>query len=197
MHGSVKAGENLEFQPTKKNLQAIKYKLYLADQGYDLLDRKHKVLSRQLVSVKNTTKQLKKQLILCMKTSKKLIFRAKSEINEKKLKIICQKSLIDANNSTKKPPYSLYEGTVSLDEAFFAWQEVKLLLQRLAELTIDTKRIESAMKKAQKRAAALKNITIPNCKTQIKYISNQLEERERDELARVKLAISNSSCDSQ
>jgi len=186
----MKAGEKLEIQPTKKNLQSVKYKLYLATQGYDMLDKKRKLLLRQIVLVENTTKRLKMQLILCIKASKKLIFHAKSEIAEEKLKIICEKTVANAKNSIKKPPYSLHEGTVSLDEAFFAWQEVKLLLEKLVESEKATKRIRAAMKKARKRAAALQNITIPNCKSQLKYISNQLEERERDELARIKFSIS-------
>ena len=194
-----------------KNLQAVKYKLYLATGGYNLLDRKHKALFRELVSIKNTTKQIKKQLVLSLKSSKNLVNRAKSEINENKWKRICQKSSIStgivitfckimnvqvpkiAVTVKKMPPYSIYESTVSLDEAFFAWQEVKILLQKLAEAQAATKRIKAVMKKAQKRAAALKNITIPNCKAEIKYISGLMEERERDELARVRLAIKISS----
>ena len=197
----------MEMQPTKKNLQAAKYKLYLATQGYDLLDRKHKTYLQELALIENTTKQLKNQLISRLKVSKNLLNRTKLEIRKKRLKKITQKIVIDTSviitfrsimgikvpiieeMVEKKPPYNLYEGSISLDETFLAWQEVKTLLLRLAELQTAIKCIKAGMKKAQKRASALKNITIPKYEDQIKYISNQLEERERDELARIKLAL--------
>lgn len=197
----------METQPTKKNLQAAKHKLYLAAQGYDILDRKHKTYLQELALIENTTKQLKNQLISRLKMSKHLLNRAKSEIRKERLKKITEKVAIDTSliitlrnimgikvprieeMVEKKPPYNLHEGSISLDETFLAWQEVKILLLRLAELQTATKCIKAGMKKAQKRASALKNITIPKYETQIKYISNQLEERERDELARVKLAL--------
>jgi len=197
----------MEMQPTKKNLQAAKYKLYLATQGYDLLDRKHKTFLQELALIENTTKQLKNQLFSRLKVSKYLINRTKMEIRKERLKKITEKVVIDTNliitsrnimgitvpiveeSIEKKPPYNLYEGSISLDETFFAWQKVKVLLLRLAELQTATKCVKAGMKKAQKRASALKNVTIPKYETQVKYISNQLEERERDELARIKLAL--------
>jgi len=207
MHRKNGSSEKMEMQPTKKNLQAAKYKLYLATQGYDLLDRKHKTYLQELALIENTTKQLKNQLISRLKVSKNLLNRTKLEIRKKRLKKITQKIVIDTSviitfrsimgikvpiieeMVEKKPPYNLYEGSISLDETFLAWQEVKILLLRLAELQTAIKYIKAGMKKAQKRASALKNITIPKYEDQIKYISNQLEERERDELARIKLAL--------
>lgn len=197
----------MEMQPTKKNLQTAKYKLYLATQGYDLLDRKHKTYLQELALIENTTKQLKNQLISRLKVSKYLLNRTKLEIREKRLKKITKKVAIDTSliitlrsimgikvpkieeMIEKMPPYNLCEGSIALDETFLAWQEVKILLLRLAELQTATKCIKAGMKKAQKRASALKNVTIPKYEAQTKYISNQLEERERDELARIKLAL--------
>ena len=191
---------------TDKSLQTIKFKLYLANRGYDLMDKKYNVLFRELVSIKNTTKLIKNQLAISLSSSKKLINRAKIEINHVRLAEISRKIAVDMSITIifryimgvqipivyepagQKPPYSLYEGSIALDESFLAWRQIKQLLLKLAEAQTATKRIESAMKKAYKRAAALENIVIPICKAQIKYISEQQEEQARDEIARVKLA---------
>ena len=43
------------------------------------------------------------------------------------------------------------------------------------------------IKKAQKRANALQNITIPRYETLVKDIANALEEKEREEFTRLKV----------
>ncbi|MFA6889902.1 MAG: V-type ATP synthase subunit D, partial [Bacilli bacterium] len=48
-------------------------------------------------------------------------------------------------------------------------------------------RLASAILKAKKRANALKNVVIPNFQINIKYISDALEEKEREEFARNKV----------
>ena len=48
-------------------------------------------------------------------------------------------------------------------------------------------RLASNIKKTQKRANALKNITIPTYKERVKSITNALEEKEREEFTRLKV----------
>ena len=48
-------------------------------------------------------------------------------------------------------------------------------------------RLANSIKKAQKRANALKNITIPKFEELTISISNSLEEKEREEFARLKV----------
>ena len=50
-------------------------------------------------------------------------------------------------------------------------------------------RLASNIKKTQKRANALKNITIPKFEALTKDISNALEEKEREEFTRLKVEI--------
>ena len=46
-------------------------------------------------------------------------------------------------------------------------------------------------KKSQKRANALKNIVIPELEETIKFISESLEEKEREEFSRLKVIKAN------
>ena len=92
-----------------------------------------------------------------------------------------------AQKELKPIPYSLSETTVSFDEAVHAWKTARELIITHAVLENTIFRLDLHIRKTQKRASALENITIPMYIARIKYIQERLEERERDELARLKL----------
>ena len=58
---------------------------------------------------------------------------------------------------------------------------------KLAEVENGIYRLAVAIKKTQKRANALKNILIPKFMNISKYISDSLEEKEREEFSRLKV----------
>ena len=68
---------------------------------------------------------------------------------------------------------------------------VKKLTIRLAEIENAVYRLAMNIKKTQKRANALKNITIPLYESLTKSISNALEEKEREEHTRLKIIKKN------
>ena len=61
-----------------------------------------------------------------------------------------------------------------------AFEKVKELTIRLSMVENAAYRLAANIKKTQKRANALKNITIPHYEQLTKDISNALEEKERD-----------------
>ena len=63
--------------------------------------------------------------------------------------------------------------------------------QNLVEHPDDVALLSSAIKKAQKRANALRNIVIPGFEHDIKFISDALEEKEREEFSRQKVIKNN------
>lgn len=58
---------------------------------------------------------------------------------------------------------------------------------RLAEIENSIYRLAVAIKRTQKRANALRNIIIPKYRGYVQYISNSLEEKEREEFSRQKV----------
>ena len=48
-------------------------------------------------------------------------------------------------------------------------------------------RLADAIKKTQRRANALKNISIPRFEETVRYISSALDEKEREEFSRLKV----------
>ena len=87
--------------------------------------------------------------------------------------------LVEYDKTTNTPTYAYYSTKMSLDEAKAAFEKVK-------ELSIRLSMVEN-IKKTQKRANALKNITIPKYEALTKDIQNALEEKEREEFTRLKV----------
>ena len=57
----------------------------------------------------------------------------------------------------------------------------------LAEVENSVYRLADAIKKTQKRANALKNIMIPRFEENVKFVSDALEEKDREEFSRLKV----------
>ena len=101
--------------------------------------------------------------------------------------------------TTNTPTYAYYSTRMSLDEAKAAFEKVKALAAalkdknvknltiKLAEVENSAYRLATNIKKTQKRANALKNITIPKYEALTKDIQNALEEKEREEFTRLKV----------
>ena len=95
--------------------------------------------------------------------------------------------LVEYEPTTNRPTYAYYSTKISLDEAKAAFEKVKELSIRLSMVENAAIRLAANIKKTQKRANALKNITIPKYETLTKDIQNALEEKEREEFTRLKV----------
>ena len=84
-------------------------------------------------------------------------------------------------------PYGLHSSNVPLDDAFIKFTEVKKMTAELAEIENSVFRLSDAIKKTTRRANALKNIMIPRFKREVKFITESLEEKDREEFSRMKL----------
>ena len=95
--------------------------------------------------------------------------------------------LVEYDRKPVKPTYSFYSTKQSLDEARIAFEQVKDLTIRLSTIENSAYRLAASISKTQKRANALKNITIPSYEALIRNISDALEEKEREEFTRLKV----------
>ena len=89
--------------------------------------------------------------------------------------------LVRHKEEIRNPVYSFYGTTESLDMAKSCFEKVKDLTIRLSMIENAAYRLAYNIKKTQKRANALKNITL------VKTIENALEEKEREEFTRLKV----------
>jgi V/A-type H+-transporting ATPase subunit D len=84
-------------------------------------------------------------------------------------------------------PYSLGDTTAALDEASEAFREVLNEIAELSRLLTAVWRLAIELRKTQRRVNALQYIFIPDYEETIGFIVSTLEEREREEIFRLKL----------
>ena len=85
------------------------------------------------------------------------------------------------------PTYAVSTTKDAVDQALEAFRKVKDLTVKLTMVENAAYRLASNIKKTQKRANALQNITIPMYSKLVYSISNALEEKEREEFTRLKV----------
>ena len=192
--------------PTKGNLILAKNSLALSKQGFDLMDKKRNILIKELMELVDQAKDIQSQIDVTFRTAYSALQRANLDIGisyvqeisrtvpvEDSIQIKTRSAmgteipLVQANESSNAPTYAYYGTKASLDEAKAAFEKVKQLTIRLSAVENAAYRLAINIKKTQKRANALKNITIPKYEELTKSISNALEEKEREEFTRLKV----------
>ncbi len=192
--------------PTKGNLMAAQNTLRLSRQGYEMLDKKRNILIREMMSLIDKAKEVEANIeetfhvaymalesANVMMGCEKVYNIAHSEELEESIQIQLRSVMgvelpvIKSAEEQLQPEYSFYETTSAFDEAFVKFLKAKELSIKLAEIENSVYRLAINIKKTQKRANALKNITIPNYEEIVKSISEALEEKEREEHTRMKM----------
>ncbi len=192
--------------PTKGNLILAKNSLNLAKQGYELMDKKRNILIRELMELIETARNIQSEIdstfseayLALQKANIEMGIRnvadLSSTIPEENSIRIKQRSimgteipLVDFDNSQTKPTYAFYQTTLSLDKATQHFNKVKELTIRLSMIENSAYRLAASIKKTQKRANALMNITIPYYDQLTKSIQNALEEKDREDFTRLKV----------
>lgn len=192
--------------PTKGNLILAKNSLALANQGYELMDKKRNILIRELMELIDQAKDIQEQIDSTFTHAYKCLQHANIEHGislvsqlaytvpiEDSIKIKSRSimgteiPLVDYTPDENQPTYSFSTTDESIDCAREAFRKVKELTTKLSMIENAAYRLATNIKKTQKRANALKNITIPTYTTLVSSISNALEEKEREEFTRLKV----------
>lgn len=192
--------------PTKGNLILAKNSLALAKQGYELMDKKRNILIRELMELIDKADSIQKEILVTYETAYKALEVANIELGinyvmESASSVPTEESIaiksrsimgveiphIDYDKNSISPTYSFYGSSLNLDKARVAFEKVKELSIELAAIENSAYRLATNVKKTQKRANALQNITIPTFTERVKSISNALEEKEREEFTRLKV----------
>lgn len=195
---------NKQVFPTKGNLIATKKSNVLAHVGYDLMDRKRNILTREMMGLLDDVKLLRDEITETYE-------KAYASLQEANMSLGVISELVDAvpvdtgiqvsyrsvmgveipkiayEKQKLEIAYGLEHTNSKLDYAYCCFGKVKELTIVLAEVENSVYRLASAIRKSQKRANALKNIVIPEFEANIKFISDALEEKEREEFSRQKV----------
>lgn len=190
--------------PTKGNLMKIKKSLELAKVGYDLLDRKRNILIRETMGLIDSAADIRSKIAESYRVAYQALEEANMSmgiVDEFAAFVPVENGLTISSRSVmgvEIPTVSLdpvptdnYFGfrrtTAKLDEAYRRFNEVKQLTAELAQTENSVYRLATGIKKAQKRANALKNIIIPRFEEQVKTITSALDEKDREEFSRLKV----------
>jgi len=96
----------------------------------------------------------------------------------------------------EKPPvpcYSFLGTSGALDAAYSRAQDVLALIARLAEVETSVYRLAVQIRKTFRRVNALEKVVIPSNKRTLAWIANVLEENDREDFTRMKMARKNTS----
>ena len=193
--------------PTKGNLILAKNSLALSRQGFELMDKKRNILIREMMELIDQAKDIQTQIVETFRTAYRALQKANMELGiafvqqvsytvpvEDSIRIKTRSvmgteiPLVEYDKEiTNTPTYAYYSTKMSLDEAKAAFEKVKELSIQLSAIENAAIRLAANIKKTQKRANALKNITIPKYEALTKDIQNALEEKEREEFTRLKV----------
>ena len=166
--------------PTKGNLMAAKNSLALAKQGYELMDKKRNILVRELMNLIEEAKSIQTEIDSTFTQAYASLQKANIQTGIHYVQEIAQaipiedsvriKSrsimgteipLVEHEEEKRQPYYGFYNSSESVDEAREGFLKVKELTIRLSMVENSAYRLAVNIRKTQKRANALKNITIP------------------------------------
>ena len=183
--------------PTKGNLMMAKNTLRLSKQGYEMLDKKRNILIREMMLLIEEAKEVEAKIEETFAAAYKALESANVIMGVSKVQNLAHSAVLEnsvkvdlrsvmgveipvvtADKPDGRPVYGFNGTSSALDEASVKFNEVKVMTVKLLAMNI---------KKTQKRANALENITIPLYDKLSKDIQNALEEKEREEHTRLKI----------
>lgn len=197
--------------PTKGNLILAKNSLALAKQGYELMDKKRNILIKELMELIERASSIQSEINSTFTSAYAALQKANIDngitlveeiaktipvddsIRIKTRSIMGTEIPLVENKPDYSPVYSFHQVSASLDDARKQFDKVKQLIIELSMVENSAYRLATNIKKTQKRANALKNITIPSYTGLVASITNALEEKEREEFTRLKVIKRNNT----
>lgn len=189
---------------TKGNLIAYKKSLELAKLGFDLLDRKRHILVREMMQMIDEAKSIQEEIgtvythayhslkmanmTLGSEANNTVVVDTDNSVEIDYRSVMgVEIPIVSISQNTPAPQYLIGDSNSLLDSAYTNFQEVKQLTARLAQIESSVYRLATAVSKTQKRSNALKNIVIPRYEAIVKFITESLEEKEREDFSRLKV----------
>ena len=183
-----------------------KNSLALAKQGYELMDKKRNILIRELMNLIEEAKTIQTQIDTTFTEAYQALQQANIEVGIHYVQQIAQAipvengvriktrsimgteiPLVEHEEEKRVPYYGFYNSSESVDAAREGFLKVKELTLKLSMVENSAYRLAINIRKTQKRANALKNITIPSYTALVKDITNALDEKDREEFTRLKV----------
>lgn len=197
---------NNDIFPTKGNLLQAKRSLSLAKMGFELLDKKRNIMLREMISLMHDIEGVQEQIDTTFSDAYASLQKANFTIGQGEILSITNYNIfpdditiqfrsimgieipvVKYEESAPSLNYGFASTNSDLDDAYIKFMKVKHLTAMLAAIENSVYRLAVAIKKAQKRANALRNIVIPRLEQTIHFITGYLEEKERESFTALKV----------
>lgn len=197
-----------QVKPTRMELMKKKAQIKLAEQGRDLLREKMDALIQEffkiLATVSNSREELEQvslsadfALLIAQAVDDPLTLKSASFATRKAITVdISGKNIMGVpvpiiekkrvSKSMLERGYGIISTSGRIDETAERFEAELDLLIELAETETAMRRLGAEIQMNRRRVNALEQILIPELKIQAKYIKNAIEEREREDLFRLK-----------
>ena len=192
--------------PTKTNWLRLRRDYEFAQEGYELLEQKREILVAELMGVMDRAKELQRHvdeaLALAYASLRRAVVRmgrravsaaahavdTKTDVRLGARRIMgVAVPVVDTEIIERPPHYSLGDTSFWLDESLANFRDVLHVLGKYAETSVAVARLTEEVKKTIRRVNALEKIALPDFRETIKYISDAIEEAEREAFYVLKL----------
>jgi len=197
-----------QVRPTRMELMRTRAQIRLAEQGRDLLREKMDALIREFFSILSTVSDSRDELeqvsraadlalLVAQATDDLLALKSASFATRRSITVdIGGKNIMGVpvpviekkrvSKSMLERGYGIVTTSARIDETAERFEAEIDLLIKLAETETSMRRLGAEIQMNRRRVNALEQILIPELKEQAKYIRNAIDEREREDLFRLK-----------
>ncbi len=197
-----------QVKPTRMELMKIKAQIKLAEQGRDLLREKMDALIQEFFKILSTVSDSREELdqmsraadlslLLAQATDDPVALKSAGYATRRSITVdISGKNIMGVpvpviekkrvSTSLLERGYGIIATSARIDETAERYEAELDLLIKLAETETAMRRLGAEIQMSRRRVNALEQILIPDLKAQAKYIKNAIDEREREDLFRLK-----------
>jgi V/A-type H+-transporting ATPase subunit D len=197
-----------QVKPTRMELMKKKSQIKLAEQGRDLLREKMDALIQEFFKILSTVSESRDELeqvsraadlalLIAEATDDPVTLKSASFATRRSITVditgknvmgvpvpVIEKKRVSKNMLERG--YGIITTSARIDETAERYEAELDLLITLAETETAMRRLGTEIQMNRRRVNALEQILIPELKSQAKYIKNAIEEREREDLFRLK-----------
>ena len=197
-----------QVNPTRMELIKKNAQIKLAEQGRDLLREKMDALIQEFFHIMESVSKSREELEIVASAAQRSLLTALAvddSVTLKSASFATRKGLLidikgknimgvpvpvlekmRVSKSVLERGYSIIGVSGRIDEAAEKFEMELDLIIGLAETETSLKRLGGEIQMTRRRVNALEQVLIPDLKKQAKYIENTIDEREREDLFRLK-----------
>jgi len=197
----------LKLSPTRSNLLMVKQRLKLAREGHALLEKKRDVLMIEILALIEDAERVQREVEEQFAKAYASMQEARAGMGTERVRRlalsrpqeveieITPRSVMGVAVPTvafdapqRQLLYGFGDTSVVLDQVHRRWRHALALMGDKAEKVTTVWRLALELKRTVRRVNALENIFVPTYEETLRYIEEMLEEKEREELFRLKRA---------